>query len=117
MFDAVGKSSFRRCRRLLKPGGIYASTDLGHVWHNPPLTLLTRHGRRSVMVPIPKYRKEHVLYFIELVEAGAFRPVIDRKLRARRSRRGDVVLETEQKVGNVVITLATILGAVASPSP
>ena len=29
VMDAVGKSSFGRCRRLLKPGGLYLSTDLG----------------------------------------------------------------------------------------
>ena len=29
VFDAVGKSSFGRCKRLLKPGGIYLSSDLG----------------------------------------------------------------------------------------
>jgi NADPH:quinone reductase-like Zn-dependent oxidoreductase len=27
VFDAVGKSSFGRCRRLLKPGGIYLLTE------------------------------------------------------------------------------------------
>src|SRR6202041_3351419 len=27
--DAVGKTSFFRCRRLLKPEGIFAATDLG----------------------------------------------------------------------------------------
>ena len=29
VFDAVGKSSFRRCRRLLKPRGVFLFTDLG----------------------------------------------------------------------------------------
>ena len=29
VFDAVGKHSFRRCRRSLKPGGIFVDTDLG----------------------------------------------------------------------------------------
>jgi NADPH:quinone reductase-like Zn-dependent oxidoreductase len=29
VFDAVGKQSFRRCRRSLKPGGIYISMDPG----------------------------------------------------------------------------------------
>ncbi len=29
VFDAVGKSSFGRCRRLLKPRGRYFSSDLG----------------------------------------------------------------------------------------
>jgi hypothetical protein len=29
VFDAVGKSSFGRCKRLLRPGGIYMSTGPG----------------------------------------------------------------------------------------
>ena len=29
VFDAVGKSSFGRWRRLLEPRGVYLSTDLG----------------------------------------------------------------------------------------
>ena len=28
--------------RSLKPGGIYIETDLGFMWHVPPLALLTR---------------------------------------------------------------------------
>src|SRR4029453_807924 len=42
VFDPVGKHSFRRCRRSLKPGGIYLETDLGYLWHVPALALLSR---------------------------------------------------------------------------
>ena len=42
VFDAVGKHSFRRCRRSLKPGGIFVDTDLGFMWHVPLLALSTR---------------------------------------------------------------------------
>ena len=42
VFDAVGKHSFRRCRHSLKPGGIFIETDLGFMWHVPPLALATR---------------------------------------------------------------------------
>ena len=35
VFDAVGKHSFRRCRRSLKPGGIFTTTDPGFMWHVP----------------------------------------------------------------------------------
>ena len=33
VFDAVGKHSFRRSRRSLKPGGRFVDTDLGFMWH------------------------------------------------------------------------------------
>ena len=35
VFDAVGKHSFRRCRRSVKRGGVYVETDLGFMWHAP----------------------------------------------------------------------------------
>ena len=34
IFDAVGKHSFRRSRRSLKPGGIYVTADLGFLCTN-----------------------------------------------------------------------------------
>ena len=63
VFDAVGKHSFRRSRRSLKPGGAFIETDLGFMWHVPPLALLTRWiGDKRVTLPIPKYTKEDVLF-------------------------------------------------------
>ena len=58
VFDAVGKTSFRRCRHSLKPGGIYLETDLGYLWHVPLLALATRViGSKRVTLQIPKYTK------------------------------------------------------------
>ena len=54
IFDAVGKHSFRRCRRSLKPGGTFFETDLGFMWHVPLLLLLTRLiGVKKVTIPMP----------------------------------------------------------------
>ena len=62
VFDAVGKHSFRRCRRSLKPGGSFLETDLGFMWHAPLLALLTRWiGDKRVAIGITKYTKEDVL--------------------------------------------------------
>ncbi|MGA1824205.1 MAG: zinc-binding dehydrogenase [bacterium] len=33
VFDTVGKSSFFKCTHLLKPGGVYISSDLGYNNH------------------------------------------------------------------------------------
>jgi NADPH:quinone reductase-like Zn-dependent oxidoreductase len=55
VLDAVAKSSFGRCRRLLKPGGIYLSSDLGPLSLNPILVLVTPlFGGRKVTFPLPK---------------------------------------------------------------
>ena len=85
-------TSFRRCRRSLKPGGVYVETDLGFLWHVPFLALATRWiGDKRVTLPIPKYTKEDVLHVKALVEAGKYRPVIDRDVPARGGRRGHEV--------------------------
>jgi NADPH:quinone reductase-like Zn-dependent oxidoreductase len=106
VFDAVGKHSFRRCRRSLKPGGIYIETDLGFMWHVPPLALLTRLiGGRRVTLPIPKYTKENVLFVKELIEAETYRAVIDRRYPLEDVVEATKYVETGQKTGNVVLTV------------
>jgi NADPH:quinone reductase-like Zn-dependent oxidoreductase len=63
IFDAVGKSSFRRCRRSLKSGGTYISTDLGFMWHLPILILWTRWiGHKRATLGVSRYNKEDVLF-------------------------------------------------------
>ncbi len=106
VFDAVGKSSFGACKKLLKPGGIYCSTDLGFLWQNLFLTLWTSiFGSKKVIFPIPKERKEDILFFKELIEAGKFRPVIDRCYPLEQIAEAYRYVETGQKTGNVVITV------------
>jgi NADPH:quinone reductase-like Zn-dependent oxidoreductase len=106
VFDAVGKHSFRRSRRSLKPGGAFIETDLGFGWHVPPLALLTRWiGSKKVTIPLPKYTKENVVFLKELLDAGKYRPVIDRMYPLDQVVEATKHVETGQKVGNVVLTV------------
>ena len=74
VLDAVGKSSFGRCRRLLKPGGLYLSTDLGPLSQNPVLALVTPlFGRRRVQFLIPRQDQGTVAYLKERIESGRSR--------------------------------------------
>jgi NADPH:quinone reductase-like Zn-dependent oxidoreductase len=71
VLDAVGKSSFNRCRRLLKSRGIYLSSELGHLAQNPFLALVTPLLRgKKVMFPGPKHDQEMVRHFKGLIESG-----------------------------------------------
>src|SRR6516162_1833793 len=107
VFDAVGKSSFGRCKRLLKPRGIYSSSDLGPRSQNPPLALITPLlGGKKVMFPIPpKHDQQGVKKFKDLIEAGTFTPVIDRRYPLDQIVEAYRYVETGQKIGNVVINV------------
>ena len=112
IFDAVGKHSFRRCRGSLKPGGLFVETDLGFMWHAPALSLVTRViGDKRAMVGIAKYTKKDVLFLKELIEAGRYRAVIDRSYPLEQVVEATRYVETEQKTGNVVLTVSRDGGA------
>jgi len=106
VFDTVGKSSFSRCKPLLKPGGIYISSELGYMAQNPILALVTPIiGNKKVMFPIPKHSDENIVLFKKLIEAGKFKAVIDRCYSLEEIIEAYKYVETGQKTGNVVITL------------
>jgi NADPH:quinone reductase-like Zn-dependent oxidoreductase len=107
IFDAVGKHSFRRCRRSLTRGGIYISMDLGFMYHVPFLGLVTRFvGNKRGTLGIGRYRKEDLLMVKELVEAGQYRPVIDRKYALDDVVEATRYVESGQKTGNVVLRVS-----------
>jgi NADPH:quinone reductase-like Zn-dependent oxidoreductase len=111
VFDAVGKHSFRRCRGSLKAGGTYVSTDPGFLWHVPILALVTRRiGDKRVAMGITRYTKKDVLFLKELIEAGEYRAVIDRRYPLEDVIEATRYVETGQKTGNVVLTLNASAG-------
>jgi NADPH:quinone reductase-like Zn-dependent oxidoreductase len=106
VFDAVGKSTFGRCRRLLKPGGVYLSSDVGPWWQNLVLALVTPPlRRRQVRFPFPRDNQDIVRHLRDLIESGAFRPVIDRRYPLDQIVEAYRYVETGHKIGNVVLTV------------
>jgi NADPH:quinone reductase-like Zn-dependent oxidoreductase len=104
IFDAVGKQSFRRCRRSLKRGGTFIETDLGFMWHAPLLALSTRWiGDKRVRIGIARYTKADVVFLKDLIEAGQYRAVIDRSYPLEQVVEATRYVETGQKTGNVVL--------------
>jgi NADPH:quinone reductase-like Zn-dependent oxidoreductase len=105
ILDAVGKHSFKRCRDSLKAGGIYLPTD-GAV--NILLAVMpARKGAKRVVFQIPpRIPKQDVVFLKGLVEAGEYRPVIDRCYPLEDVVEATRYVETQQKVGNVVLTVA-----------
>ncbi|MFZ4622179.1 MAG: NAD(P)-dependent alcohol dehydrogenase [Bacteroidota bacterium] len=110
VFDAVGKSSFGATKHLLKPDGIYCSTDLGDYAQNPFFGLWcslfgTFAEGKKVIFPIPLNTQKDVLFFKELMETGKLRPVIDRTYPLEQVADAFRYVETGEKTGNVVITV------------
>ena len=105
IFDAVGKHSFRRSEGSLKPAGVYVPTDgFKNLW----LTLRTARskGKKVRFQLPPQYARQDLRLIKELVEAGKFRAVIDRRHRLDEVVEATRYVETQQKVGNVVLTVS-----------
>jgi NADPH:quinone reductase-like Zn-dependent oxidoreductase len=105
IFDAVGKLTFRRCRGSLEQGGLYLPTDgfANLMWALLP----SRTGAKRVVFQIPpRQTKQDVLFLKGLIEAGKYRPVIDRRYPLEDVIEATRYVETEQKTGNVVLTVS-----------
>jgi len=107
VIDAVGKSSFGACKSILRDRGSYLSSELGPFWQNPVLALVTPLLRgRKVLFPIPRQNQEIVEYLKGLMQAGTFRPLIDRHYRLDEIVEAYRYVDSGQKIGNVVIDVA-----------
>ncbi len=106
IFDAVGKSSFGRCKAALTPQGIYLSTV-------PTLAIMlqmlwtSKIGRKKAkFVPTGLMQtKTKLLALNELFEAGTLRSVIDRRYSLEQLAEAHGYVDQGHKKGNVVITV------------
>jgi NADPH:quinone reductase-like Zn-dependent oxidoreductase len=104
IFDAVGKSTFSKCKQLLTPKGTYISTELGPNVQNIPLALFTPLlGGRRVRFPLPLDQHGSITYIKQLLEKGAFDAVIDRAYPLDQIRDAFAYVLSGQKTGNVII--------------
>lgn len=104
VFDAVGKSSFGKCKPILKGKGLYVSTELGKNSENVWKAMLGKfsNGKR-ILFPIPFTKQEDIDLLKELVETGKYKPLMDRSYPLEDIVTAYKYVETGQKVGNVVI--------------
>ena len=103
IFDAVGKHSFARSRSSLKPDGQFLPTDGAA---NMLLVFTTRFQDKKVTFPVRAVTKQDVVFLKELIEARRFRVVIDRTYAFEDVVEAHRYVDTEQKVGNVILTIA-----------
>jgi len=105
VFDAVDKTSFPKCKPLLKKNGIYTSSG---GFENLMWALITRlSGGKKVLFLPPKDIKGTLGFIKKLIEEGRFRPLIDRTYPLEKIAEAFTYVSTGQKIGNVIITLDT----------
>jgi NADPH:quinone reductase-like Zn-dependent oxidoreductase len=101
VFDAVAKSTFDKCKPLLKEKGIYTSSE-PNLFQVLITTIL---GGKKVMFRPPKNIKAGLTFIKELLENGNFRPVIDRKYPIDKIAEAYKYVASGEKIGNVIITM------------
>jgi NADPH:quinone reductase-like Zn-dependent oxidoreductase len=106
VFDAVGKSTFGKCKSILKPKGIYISTELGPNFQNPFLAIFSPlSGGKKLLFPLPVTKIEDMQLLADLAQSGGFKPVIDRVYSLDEIVEAYTYVETGMKTGNVLIKI------------
>ena len=107
VIDAVGKYAFYWGRRALKPGGIYVETDFGPHKRSTLFWWIASRwiGSRHLAFAAGSRTRADVEYVGQLVDAGAYRPVIDTVYPMDQVVEAHRRVEGWHKVGNVVLTI------------
>jgi len=113
VFDAVGKSSYGKCKALLKPGGVYISSELGWMVQNLFFSLISAifgslpgQAGKKVKFPYPPNIMRSVILIKKLMEEGKFKPVIDRSYPLGEIAEAFRYVLKGQKTGNVSIIVS-----------
>lgn len=106
VFDAVGKSTFGKCKAILNKNGIYISSELGPYFQNIFYSLFTplRKGKK-VIFPFPNDKLTSVQRIKKYIEEGRFKPLIDRIYTLEEVADAFNYVEKGYKKGNVVIQI------------
>ena len=105
ILDVVGKSPFARSVRALKPSGRFLMA-------NPRLSDLLRkrwiskEGGKKAVAGAGRRTNQDLMFLKDLVEAGKIRSVIDRRYPLAQMADAHRYVESGEKKGNVVVTIA-----------
>jgi NADPH:quinone reductase-like Zn-dependent oxidoreductase len=104
IFDILGRSSFSRLKRSLKPNGIYllASYKMKQLFQ---MLWTSMFGSQKVICAMAKEKSEDLVFIQELVEAGKIKTIIDKCYPLEQAAEAHRHVESGLKKGHVVITL------------
>lgn len=106
IFDAVGKTSYRICRPLLTPKGIFISTEPGKGGVNFLHAIYTSFSKgKRVLFPLPSISRADIEFLKARVEDGSFLPLIDRRYPLSSITEAYRYVETGQKIGNILLKI------------
>lgn len=104
VFDAVGKSRFKFCKKLLNPGGVYISSELGPNSENLLLALTTKlTNGKKVIFPVPVNISRSLEIISTHLEESTFDPMIDRSYSLDDILNAYKYVLSGQKKGNVIV--------------
>lgn len=108
IFDAVGKSTFRKCKAILKENGFYLSSELGEGIENLYLPLITKlRGGKRVLFPIPNDIKGSMNRIQKAVLENGFLPVIEKSFVLENAKEAYEYVASGSKTGNVILEIAS----------
>lgn len=108
VFDAVGKSRYSLCKPILKPKGVYISSELGPNWENVTLALTTPlFGGKKVVFPLPVDVLGSMKHIQDLFLKGLFKPLMDKSYSLDQAREAFAYVASEKKIGNVILKISS----------
>jgi len=106
ILDTIGATRFDLCRGSLTDDGRYLSliVSLRLIFH---MAMTSLFGDKKAILGVAMGNREQIVQVRELIEAGALRPVIDRRFPLARIADAHAYLESVHPSGDVVVSVAT----------